>query len=73
MQGTATLCDMPAKKAEEAKVAISLTLSERNLKGLRDLIDQMEFKPSVSQLVDRAVTEFLSARTTTPRAKGKGS
>jgi hypothetical protein len=48
-----------AKRIEPRKRAISVTLTAKNLDTLEAMAERMEFKPSLSQLLDKALTEFL--------------
>ena len=49
-----------AKPEEEKKVTVSARISPSNLAALEAMADRMDFKPSISQLIDRAVEEYVS-------------
>jgi hypothetical protein len=64
--------DLPnmAKKLDVRKRAISLTLTAAYLDMLEKMAEAMEYPPSLSQHVDRAVEEYLAARGKIPKRKG---
>lgn len=74
MTNAAAMLEFPAMsstKSGNGKKGISLTLDKANIAKLKAMAAQHEFPPSVSDMVNRAIAEYIERRESEAKKRGK--